>query len=420
MRSLFSMAQKTPAGDSSTKPPNPGHVALNVLALCFTLSVLGRGLGESFTVFLKPISENFGWDRGQVVSVYSLTWLAGGLMAPFVGRLFDRSGPRIVYSLGMLLLGSAFLVASHAQELWQFQLSIGLCVGIGISMIGNVPNSILLGRWFGPRLPTAMAVLYSATGAGVLVLLPLSQILIDHVGWRGAYRIFGIVALCLLMPLLFLPWRLFSTGSPHVVRKADPNFIDDGWTLLSAMRHHAFWALFSTFFFTAIGMYAISAQIVAYLIDAGFPPLQAATAWGFSGVVLLFGMLGVTQLDTIIGRRPSVLISYAISIVGIILLWLLQWYPNFWLLTAFVVTFGSMIGSRGPLLTATAMKIFRGERIGTIYGTISIGSGLGSAFGSWAGGLIHDWTHSYNLMIAFALVAVLLGLIPFLVVKALR
>ena len=420
MRSLFSMDQKTPAGDSSTKPPNPGRVALNVLALCFTLSVLGRGLGESFTVFLKPISENFGWDRAQVVSVYSLTWLAGGLMAPFVGRLFDRSGPRIVYSLGMLLLGSAFLVASHAQELWQFQLSIGLCVGIGIAMIGNVPNSILLGRWFGPRLPTAMAVVYSATGAGVLVLLPLSQILIDHVGWRGAYQIFGIVALCLLVPLLLLPWRLFSTGSPHIARKTDPGFVDAGWTLASAMRHHAFWALFSTFFFTAIGMYAISAQIVAYLIDAGFPPLQAATAWGFSGVVLLFGMLGVTQLDTIIGRRPSVLISYAISIVGIILLWLLQWYPNFWLLTAFVVTFGSMIGSRGPLLTATAMKIFRGERVGTIYGTISIGSGLGSAFGSWAGGLIHDWTHSYNLVIAFALVAVLLGLIPFLVVKALR
>jgi MFS family permease len=414
------MDQNTPSHDNPATTARFAYVALNVLALCFALALVGRGLGESFTVFLKPIASDFGWDRAQIISAYSLTWLSGGLMAPVVGRLLDRSGPRTVYALGLTLLGGAFLAASHANQLWQFQASIGLCVGIGIAFIGNVPSSILLGRWFGPRLPTAMAVVYSAAGAGVLVLLPVSQLLIDHVGWRGAYRMFGIVALCLLLPLLLLPWRLFSTGSPHVVKKSDPAFIDEGWTLSSAMRHHAFWALFSTFFFTAVGMYAISAQIVAYLIDAGFPPLEAATAWGFSGIALLFGMLGVTQLDAMIGRRPSVLLSYAISIVGIGLLWLLQYYPNYWLLIAFVITFGSMIGSRGPLITATAMKIFRGERVGTIFGTISIGSGLGSALGAWAGGLIHDWTHSYNLVIAFALVAVLLGLIPFLIVKALR
>jgi MFS family permease len=414
------MDDNAPREDTPPTPLKPARTALYVLALCFALSVLGRGLGESFTVFLLPISESFGWDRAQVVSVYSLTALAGGLASPLIGRLFDYSGPRRVYSLGLLLLGGAFLFAANASYLWQFQLSLGLCVGFGIAFIGNVPNSILLGRWFGPRLPTAMAVVYSATGAGVLVLLPASQLLIDHVGWRGAYQIFGGTALLLLVPLLILPWRLFSTGSPHLARSTAADVADDGWTLVSAMRHHAFWALFSTFFFTAIGMYAIAPQVVVYLIDAGFPPLQAATAWGFSGVVLLFGMLGVSWLDGIIGRRPSVLFSYALSIAGIFLLWLLQWYPNIWILTGFVVCFGSMIGSRGPLLTATAMKIFRGKRVGTIYGTISIGSGLGSAFGSWSGGLIHDWSHSYNPLIAFALVSVILGMIPFLVVPALR
>src|ERR1700688_2420425 len=177
-----------------TKPAKPARMALNVLALCFALSVFGRGLVESFTVFLKPISESFGWDRAEVVSVYSLTALAGGLAAPLIGRLFDRSGPRSVYSLGLLLLGGAFLVAAHAQHLWQFQLSVGLCVGLGIALTGNVPNSILLGRWFGPRLPTAMAIMYSATGAGILVLLPASQLLIDRIGWRDAYQLFGTVS----------------------------------------------------------------------------------------------------------------------------------------------------------------------------------------------------------------------------------
>ena len=145
------MDQNAPRGDTHDKPSEPARTALGVLALCFALSVLGRGLGESFTVFLLPISESFGWDRAQVVSVYSLTALAGGLASPLIGRLFDYSGPRSVYSLGLLLLGGAFLFAANADHLWQFQLSLGLCVGFGIALIGNVPNSILLGRWFGPR-----------------------------------------------------------------------------------------------------------------------------------------------------------------------------------------------------------------------------------------------------------------------------
>jgi MFS family permease len=414
------MDQTSPREETLAQPLKPARTAMGVLALCFALSVIGRGLGESFTVFLKPISENFGWDRAEVVSVYSLTWLASGLTAPLVGRVFDRSGPRVVYSLGVFLLGAAFLTAAYAQSLWQFQLSIGLCVGFGAALIGNVPNSILLGRWFGPRLPTAMAVVYSAMGGGVLLLLPASQLLIDHLGWRGTYQLFGVIVLAILLPVVLLPWRRFAAGSPQIMKRVDDDFVDAGWTLLGAMRHHAFWALFSTFFFTSVAMYSLSAQIVAYLIDIGFPPLQAATAWGFSGIVLLFGMLGVSTLDGLIGRRPSVLISYAISIAGITLLWLLQFHPNYWLLTGFVVAFGSMLGSRGPLITATAIKIFRGERVGTIFGTISIGSGLGSALGSWSGGLIHDFTHSYNPLIVFSLINLILGMLPFLVVPALR
>lgn len=414
------MAAESSFDAIETGAARPARTGLTVLALCFCLALLGRGLGESFTVFLLPISSTFGWPRADVVSIYSLASLSMGLASPFVGRLFDLSGPRVVYGLGLLLLGVGQSLAAFTAHLWQLQLCLGFAVGLGMACLGTVTSSLLLGRWFGPRLPTAMAVVYSATGAGVLTMLPLSQVLIDHFDWRGAYHLIGGVLLALVVPLILLPWKKFAIGAVKPASAVASDLAEEGWTLLGAMRHHAFWALFSTFFFTAIGMYAVAVQVVAYLVDVGFPPLQAATAWGFSGVLLVIGMLTISWLDSLIGRLRAILLSYSLTMGGIVLLWLLHYHPTLWLLGGFLICFGSTIGSRGPLITATAMNLFRGKRVGTIFGTISIGSGLGSALGSWTGGLIHDWSHSYDLVLAFALVNVAIGMIPFLIAPALR
>jgi MFS family permease len=411
------MEKDSPASPDSHRK---GGLAFAVLGLCFLLAALGRGAGETFTVFLLPVSTTFGWDRAQVVSVYSIAALCTGLAAPFVGRLFDRSGPRAAYGVGLALLGAGFSAAAFAQELWHLQACIGLAVGLGGTCLGTITGSLLLNRWYGPRLPAALAVVASAAGAGVLLLVPLSQILIDHYGWRGAYQILGGVMLAATVPLLLLPWRRIAAGSGHLLRHPQSDAAAELWTLRAAMRHHAFWALFSIFFFTAVGMFAISVQVVTYLVEVGFPPLQAATAWGFSGVLLLLGMLTVSWLDGLLGRRRAILASYSLTVAGILMLWALGRHPSIWLLGGFLLCFGSTMGSRGPLITAAAMTIFRGKRVGTIVGTISIGAGLGSAIGSWSGGLIHDFWQSYDPVFAFALASVLVGMTPFLVAPALR
>ncbi len=402
-------------------PPSAGSLAVGVLALCFALSLLGRGAHEAFTVFLLPISTSFGWDRAQVVSIYSLAALSLGLGAPLVGRLFDRSGPRIVYGMGLLLVGGGFSLAAFAQALWQLQICLGLAVGLGAACLGNVTNALLLGRWFGRRLPTAMAIVFSASGAGVVTLVPLSQWLIERTGWRDAYHVLGGVGLALAVPLLLLPWRRLAAGSgTSSTLKPSSAARGTGLTLGSALRHHAFWAIFSVYFFTAVGMFAISVQVVAYLVEVGFSAMQAATAWGTSGVLLVVGMLATSWLDGLLGRRRTILLSYGLSTSGIVMLWLLKAHPDPWLLAGFVMCFGGTIGSRGPLVSAAAMTLFRGPQVGTIFGAVSLASGLGSALGSWSGGLIHDWTGSYDGVIVFALLSVLAGMVPFLVVPALR
>jgi hypothetical protein len=103
-----------------------------------------------------------------------------------------------------------------------------------------------------------------------------------------------------------------------------------------------------------------------------------------------------------------------------VLLWLLGRFPNVWLLGAFIVCFGGTLGSRGPLMSAIAMRLFRGGNVATIFGMITVGSGLGAALGSWSSGLLHDWTGHYDAGIAFAFVSVLCGMLPFFTVSALR
>jgi MFS family permease len=419
------MSEPPPAVPSAPREHATPRLAFVVLALAFALMTLMRGLTETFTVFLLPISNTFGWDRAQTVSVYSICMLSVGLAAPFVGRLFDHSGPRAVYAIGVFLIGAGFSAAAFSDKLWQVQLSAGLAVGLGGACLGQVTGSLLVSRWFGPRLPTALAIIASSMGAGVLLLVPLAQILIDYAGWRGAYHIVGAATLAGVIPLLLLPWRRIAAGDPSIVRPPQAAAGDDtpqtgDWTLASAMRHHAFWALFCIFFFTGTGMFSVSVQVVTYLVEVGFPPLQAATAWGFSGVLLVIGMLTVSWLDGVLGRRRAILLAYSLTLLGIAQLWLLSRYPNIWLLAGFLLCFGSTMGSRGPLVAASAMSIFRGKRVGTIMGTISIGMGLGSAVGSWAGGAIHDWSQGYDLVFAFAMCSVVCGMMPFLIAPALR
>ena len=318
------MDQNTPG---ETRPPNalkPARIALNVLALCFALSVLGRGLGESFTVFLKPISESFGWDRAQVVSVYSLTWLAGGLTAPLVGRLFDRSGPRMVYSLGLFLLGSAFLIAPHARR----PLAIPAerralrrarhrpdrqCAELDPAR--PLVRPAAADRDGDPVFGDRRRHFDAAAGLAAPDRPDRLARRLPAVRHRGAVPAAAAAAAAV---------AAVRQGSPHIARKPTPSFVDNGWTLGSAMRHHAFWALFSTFFFTAVAMYAHH-RADRRLSDRC--RISAAAGGDRLGIFRRRAAVRharhLARSTAIIGRRPSVLFSYGVSIVGIILLWLI-------------------------------------------------------------------------------------------------
>ena len=105
---------------------SPALTALIVLAVCFTIGVMARGVGETYAVFLLPLGAEFGWDRASLTGVYSTYMLVYGLGAPLAGYIFDRFGPRAVFGIGFACMGGGYFAAAHLQHLWQFYLCVGV------------------------------------------------------------------------------------------------------------------------------------------------------------------------------------------------------------------------------------------------------------------------------------------------------
>ncbi len=394
-----------------------------LVPVCFLYGSVSRGLIESFTVFLLPLQQDLGTDRAAIAAIYSTSSFVTGLSAPLSGRLFDRFGPRALYGLGLVLLIAGSLAASFAAKAWQLQLALGLCFGFAGSALGNVPHSALLARWYRNRLSMVVAVVYASIGIGIVGVVPLAQVLIEQVGWREAYRWLSLLSVVLLPTLFLLPWRRIAGGDPGL-RQPRPDAPavpvgQEGWTLRKAAATPAFWGLFSVFFFTAIGVYAISVQAVAYLVEIGYAPIEAASAWGFVGLLAPVGMLGFGALDSVIGRHASVALTYLLTIGSMAALWLLGTWRSPVLLVAFIIALGVTYGSRGPLVSAMAARLFAGRNLGTIYGSVALGGGIGGAVGSFLGGALHDLTGGYDAVFAVAIVSAILGAPPFWTIKAL-
>ena len=382
--------------------------------------MFGRGLGDTYVVFVLPLERDYGWTRSQLTSVYSIYLLMHGFTSPLVGMIFDRVGPRWVYTTGLACMCGAFFLAAGLSNLWQFYLFVGGMVGIGVSLTGMVPGSALLARWYRERLSTAIGIAFSATGVGTIIFVPLSQELVGDYGWRLAYRVLGTALLILVPVVAFLvPWNRFYAGHPERVQSARVSGGGD-WTLRSAMRTPLYWGLCQVFFFTATAMFTVIVQLVAFFVDVGFSPITAASAFGALGLMSAISVMGSGFTADRFGYRQTITATFVGTATGMAMLLVLTYVPSHLLLVLFVPVFGLCMGVRGPIVSSISTRYFAGPNVATIYGTIYATNAIGAAFGSLMGGLLHDLTGGYRAALAVALVCVLMASTPFWTVPALR
>jgi len=385
-----------------------------VLALCFLFNLTGRGVGDTYMVFLLPLGAEFGWHRTQMTSVYSALMITSGLAAPLAGMVFERWGPRVLYAGGLAFLGIGHFLAGQLQHLWQFYVCIGLFGGLGLSAMGMVPASALLSRWFHRRLSTAIGLAYAGFGCGSLLMVPIAQILIDNHGWRDAYHLIGATLLLLLPLSIVMPWRTIRAGPP-LARNERNTPLGNGAVrpLHEAVRHRPFWLLVQVMFFTAVAMYLIIVQSVAYLIDIGFAPLKAAGAFGIAGMLSVVGVSAAGWLADRFGYKRAATVSFTGTFLGVALLYAMSYHSTHWLLAAYVLLFGICQGARGPLIASLSARLFPGPGLAPIYGMIYACMSIGSGLGALLSGVLHDLTGGYRASFLLSMVCVMIAATPF-------
>ena len=374
----------------------PASPWLMMVAIWLTLGV-AFGLMFSFSVFLVPLLEEFGWSRGLAAGAFSLSAVMQGLLSPPIGAVVDRVGPRRVILGGVIVLGASCVLGSRISSLGHLYVTTGILTAIAVCAAGWISVAALLAQWFASRQATMMGLTFSGMGVGVLALGPLTQWLISAYGWRDAYLVLGVGTLVFLVPLVWLGVREAPSAPSRTASRGTASAGDDGVRVRAALRMRAFWALFFAYLCTPLAVFTIVTHQVAFAVDHGFPRMFVASIFGLTGFMSILGRIVFGFAADRIGRAMSATISYGCTAVGTLALLSIEHAPHAAALYVYAVLFGLGFGARGPIITAIAAQIFPGRRFGVIYGFLSVGNGLGGAVGPWFAGALFDVTGSYRV-----------------------
>jgi len=380
-----------------------------IVGVSFVLLALTYGATVySFSVFFVALLKEFGWNRSITGGAFSVFLILHGVAGPFIGSMVDRFGPRKVFMLGALLLGTGLALCSLIHRWWEFYIFFSVVTALGVSFLGFVPNATMIQQCFREKRGYAMGVISSGIGFGMFICVPLIQYLINQVGWRMTYRIIAVFIPLITFSMMITFLRKFprTIASDDAKGENTYTFIKDSsivdkewasrrWTVRQAARTKQFWLLWLALFLSNFTIYSILTHQVAFFIDQGLSALNASYIAGIIGIVSIVGKIVWGGLSDKIGREVTYLAGTVCSVCGMILLMAFTVVPNTYIPYLFAIFFGlgyAAVTALSPLVTA---DFFEGQAYGSIFGVLFMSINLGGACGVWFTGFLYDQTRSY-------------------------
>jgi OFA family oxalate/formate antiporter-like MFS transporter len=372
------------------------------VAATFVTLGLAYGVWYSFAVFLVALLRDFGWSRSVVAGAFSTFTLVHGLLAYPTGWLCDRIGPRRLVLAGGILLAAGLVLDGAVRQPWQLYLAFGVLTAFGVAAAGWVPAVILVQRWYPHRLGTVLGFTSAGIGVGIFIVVPLSQVLIDGVGWRDAFRTLGVV-----MAVWIVPAALWLVRDPPRPAAAPVGARAGGGdvSLRQALATHRFWLIAVAQGAASFVNQMLLAHQVAYLVDHGVTTFVAASVVGVVGLGSILGKAGGGWASDMFGRELTYTVGIALVAASIGTLGLVALSPA----PVWAYLYGALVGVgyavTAPLMPAVVSDLYRGRNFGAIFGAVQVANAVGGSAGPWVAGRIFDVRGSYTAAFVMALAA---------------
>ncbi len=375
-----------------------------LLAAAVVSMALGSGISFwSFGLYVDPLEDEFGWSRAEVSFGFSVSLLVSGVVAPLIGRWIDTRGPRSAILVGAVLTAASYVLLAFTDSLWQWY-AFSSVNAVVRQLMFFMPFMALVSRWFDRRRGIAVSILGTGFSLGGFLVVPLMSVVIEEIGWRGAFVFSGVVTAALFLPVgQFIvkdsPADVGAEvdGAPRPPERDTTPAAVVGLTLREALRTPMFWVLAFALTLLFFGMFGWLVHQVPFYESVGLSRGTAAllvsvTAGMGIGTRLVVGAFAdrVDRFELLAIGLTGFLISSMVTLSISTEPWAIALFLVFWIAGT----------AGGPIIEALLLtRAFGVAHFATILGAVVVVETLGQIISPTIAGAIFDRTGSYDLAI---------------------
>jgi MFS family permease len=343
----------------------------------------------TFSVFLKPLTEEFGWSRESASIAFGIAAMTVAVCSPPLGFLLDRYPARRIVLPCITVFGCAFaslgLMTRHLRHLYAVFFVLGI-VGNGTAQLAYTRA---ITTWFQDRRGAAFAVLMAGGTIGAMILPPVAQALIDAAGWRIAAAILGAMVLAIGWPLGL---RVKERPAAVIVQRS----VASGATVAEGMRSRIFWIVVTVLFCSSMSQNGAITHLSAMLTDRSVSPGGAAlAASAMGGAALIARLLTGWLLDRFFAPRVAMVLLLVAALGAL----LLSGARSMSMGVAASALIGFGMGGEADITPYLLAKYFGLRSFSTLYGLTWTAYAVAGAIGPVIMGKAFDATGSYQALL---------------------